>query len=346
MKINFNRTTIAAVIMAVLVVASGIGAAALTYDNETTTTTSTSDLVGGETVTDLDNETKNKTIQVISDNATTSSLTAPEDAFTLEMTVNDADSHANNYTFYHDDSSTWRVVNESNGHYALDVSHAELFAELPRDVDENVTVDVTTTFNETESDEETSTITIHAQNGDERSVRLVGDETGVSDAEVENESEWFGYGDERSVASFSDENVQVTNNTTEVSYVLANDEIANTYTDAYDVDTFSSGDYIYSMTLDVNDKPAMIFSSEPGEDSEAGWFTGGFDSGSDTYAVYHLNGGDYGENPRLDITPGDDVVDEGELDAESSGNESLGFFAALSNFGWDAASAAGIGTDV
>lgn len=339
---RINITTVAALALTgLLVVSAGPAMAALSYDSETTNTTTTSDLVGGETVKNLDNETTYKRIEVVSGNATTSGLTNPEEAFTLKLSVNDPDNGDDGYTFY-SNASTFVEEDATNGHYSINLSHAEMFAELPREVGENVTVDATVTFNETETDEESSTITIYAQNGNDRAVEVVTDDDVDTESNVELTNESRLLRNDLDFASVeSDENIDA--NTTRVSYVFANDTVAEKYTTAYDVASFGSGDYIYSMTATVDGTPIMIFDSKQGDDRDAGIFSGGFDGDDDTYGVYENNGGEYGENARLDIYPQGDDAETGELEIESSGNKSLGFWANLKNFGSDAASASGIG---
>lgn len=339
MKINAKKIATLALVAA-LVVSAAPATATLTYDDETTNTTTTSDLVGGETVTDLDNESVVKRIEVQSDNASSSNLANPEEAFTLKLTVNDAESDEDGRTFY-TNSSTFTVDDATNGHYSINVSHADMFAELERDVDENVTVDATVVFNETESDEESATIQIYAQNGDERSVEVVSDSDVEQEDGVELTNESRTLRDDLDFATVeSDESIE--QNTT-VSYVFANDTVADKYTTAYDVGSFSSSDYIWSMTAYAEDRPIMVFDASAGDDREAGIFSGGFDSSDDTYAVYYQNGGDAGENPRLDVIPQGDDADSASLEVETSGNKKLGFFSTLRAFGFDAAQSSGIG---
>jgi hypothetical protein len=341
MKFNLKRIASFALIAALI--AAAPAAATLTYDSETTNTTTTSDLTGGETVTDLDNSTVYKRIEVQSDNATTSGLANPEEAFTLKMSVNDSDNGEDGRTFY-TNSSTFAVEDATNGHYSINVSHAEMFDELERDVDENVTVDVTVVFNETESDEEAATIAIHAQNGNERTVEV------VSDSDVENESGVELTNESRTLRSDLDfvtvESDEPIDQNTTVSFVFANDTVEDKYTAAYDASSFSSGDYVHSMTAYAEDRPIMVFANSGGDERDAGYFAGGFDPSEDTYATYYNNGGDHGENAQLDVIPQGDDADSSSLEIKTSGNKKLGFVENLKNFGFDAARSAGIGIGV
>lgn len=327
-------------LVAALVVATGPAMAALTYDSETTNSASTSDLTGGETVTKLDNSSTYKTIQFSSTNATSSSLTNPEEAFTLKLTVNDTESEDDGRVFY-TNTSTPKVVDATNGTYAYNVSHAELFDELERDVDEVVTVDVTVVFNESESDEEAATIQISAQNGDKRAVEVVTDDDLANATVVETTNESRTLWPDLNFATLETDTV-ITNNTT-ISYVLANETVADTFETAYDFSSFDSSDYIYTMTSTVEGTPIMVFASSAGEEREAGWFAGGFDPSEDTYAVYMNDGGDYGSNSQINVVPQGEHDEKASLEVTVSGNKKPGFWTAYKNFGRQAARAAGFG---
>lgn len=340
MSRNTKRFAVLALVVA-LVVATGPAMAALTYDSETTNSSTTSDLTGGETVTDLDNSSKTKTIQVVSGNASTSSLTNPEEAFKLKLTVNDTDSDEDGRVFY-TNTSTATVVNASAGHYAWNISHAEMFDELERDVDETVTVDVTVIFNESESDEESATITIDAQNDDDRVVEVVSDDDFANATVVEQTNESRTLRPDLDYVTLSSDEV-ITNNTT-ISYVLANETTADKFETAYDFASFSSSDYIFTMTATSEGKPIMVFDESKGEDRDAGLVGGGFDASKDTYAVYKHNGGDYGSTPEITVVPQGDQADKASLEVSVAGNKKPGFTTALRNFGLSAARAAGFGT--
>lgn len=341
MSRNTKRIAVVLAVALALVVAAGPAMAALTYDSETVNSASTSDLVGGETVTELDNSSQHKNIQVISDNASTSTLTNPEEAFTLEATVNDTNSDEDGTTFY-TNTSTFTVVNASAGHYAINVSHAELFNQLERDVDETVSVDVTTTFNKSETDAESATITINAQNGDDRAVEYVSDEDFKNSSGVDATNESNRFSPDVDYVTLDQDKV-ITENTT-VSFILANGTVAEKYTTAYDFSSFSSSDYIYTMTATAEGKPIMVFNQNVGEDRDAGIFSGGFDGTEDTYAVYKHNGGDHGSTAQFDVVPQGDHAEKASLEVTSSGNQKPGFNTALRHFGLDAARSAGIGT--
>lgn len=333
---NFNKSKIGiGVMVALLVVAAGPATAALTYDNETTNTTTTSDLVGGETVTNLDNSSHYKYIEVTSDNASSSTLANPEEAFALKMSVNDSDHGENGRTFY-TNTSTFTVEDATNGHYSINVSHAEMFDELERDVDETVTVDVTVVFNETESDEEAATIQITAKNGDERAVEVISDDdmNDSDDVSVTNETRYVR--DDLDYATAESEQ-SITNNTT-VSLVFANDTVESKYVDAFDAGDFSSGDFIYSMSTYAEGHPIIVYNSESGDAFGDGGIVGGeYDPADDTYAVYHNNGGKHGEHAQLDVEPQGDLADKKSLEVEANGNKEFGFWEANSAFGWAAA---------
>lgn len=340
MRIKIKQIAALALVFALVASAAGPASAALTYDNETVDSTSKSDLVGDETVTDLDNGTIYKTIQVTSGNATSSSLSSPEEAFTLELQVNDSDSDEDGRVFY-TNTSTAKVIDATNGTYAFNISHAEMFDELERDVDENVTVDVVATFNESEDDEESATIQIHAQNDDDRAVEVISDDDFDDEDGVEEVNESRTLRDDLEYMAL-DTDTSITENTT-VSFVLANDTAEQKYVDAYDAGDFDSGDYIYSMTGTVENTPVMVFDEKKGDEIDAGYFGGGFDDTEDTYAVYLNDGGDYGDSAQIDFVPGDDHEDKSSLEIESNGNLKLGFYDTWRNFGLDAARTAGFG---
>jgi len=331
-----------AIAFGILLVAAAAGpaAAALTYDSETTNSASTSDLTGGETVSDIDNESVYQNIQFTADNATSSGLTNPEEAFTMRVMVNDSENADDGFTFY-ETTATATVVDATNGTYKYNLSNAELFDDLPRETGENVSVDITTVFNETESDEESATITVTADNGNDRVVRVVTDDDVANDSSVETTNESRTLRSDLDFATVESADVSISNNTT-VTYVLANDTVASKYTTAYDVATFDSGDYIWSMTASVEGEPVMVFDSEAGATRDAGLFTGGFTS-DDSYAVYDNSGGVSGSAAELEIVPRGDHDDEAAIDVESSGNRALGFYANLKHFGFDAARSAGLG---
>jgi hypothetical protein len=342
MQISKKQIGVVAMV-AVLTLAAGPAMAALTYDNETTNTTTTSDLVGGETVTDLDNSSVYKYIEVQSDNATSSGLSNPEEAFKLKMTVNDAD-HPNDGRTFYVNSSTFTVEDATNGHYSINVSHADMFAELERDVNQDVNVDVTVVFNESESDEEKATISITARNGDSRAVDVVTDEdvNNSSNAEITNESRTLR--SDLDYASVSSEE-EITENTT-FAVVFAASDVEDKYTSAYDAADFSAGDYIHTMTLTVEGHNVMVYNSQEGDAFGGGLVGGEYDPANTTVGVFHLNGGEHGEHATLEVTPKGDMTDETFLSLETSGNKKLGFWSTFNAFGFDAAQQAGAGVAV
>lgn len=157
---KFNRTSVATVFtvaLLVMAVMTSGALAALTYDNETTDNAGTSDLLAGDTVTDLDNSSKQKTLQIQSNNATS------EDNFVLRAVVNDSSSAQNGETIY-ETTAPWTIVNSTSGYYNKTITHSTVFENLERDANDNITVDLVTVYNETKSDEESASIHIHAQN--------------------------------------------------------------------------------------------------------------------------------------------------------------------------------------
>lgn len=267
---NFNRSRGAALLMAVLMVLSvmaGGALAALTYDNETTKTASTSDWQDGTAVSDLDNSSKVSTVEVQSDNATDG------ESFTLRMVVNDSNSAQDGQTIY-EDTSNWTATNSTAGYYEQNVTHGEAFEDLERGANETVTVDVKTIWNESETDEESATISIDAQNDD--NPRLVVDDratiesTGIT-VPVAGLTLFEGDAD----AAQQESNISVNNNTTTLT-VHANSKNVSDAMDAATADT-SSGDLTPDAYVKVNDQLVPVFD----QSADAEWL----DNGTETYAV-------------------------------------------------------------
>ena len=270
---NFNRNQIATLLMTALLamaVITGGAAAALTYDSETTNTSTTSDWTGGETVTDLDNSSKQAELEVQSDNATSG------DNFTLRFVVNDTASDQNGDTIYEDDSS-WTATNASQGHYNKTVTYATVFEALERDAGETVTVDVVTVWNESESDEESETIQVHAEN--DANPNVVADDRAtvkeVGPGFFSLSTLPFVSSDESADAARLEQTVNVTDNTTTIS-VAENDGNVSSALDEAVADT-SSGDFTADAYVLMDGKMVPVFDSS----ADVDWI----DTNADTYAV-------------------------------------------------------------
>lgn len=274
---RFNRNTIATLLMTavmVMAVVTGGAAAALTYDDETTNTTTTSDWTGGETVTDLDNESKQARLEVTSDNASSG------DNLVVKAVVNDSDSDQDGETFY-EDSSSWDVTDETNGHYERNVTYATVFSELERDAGETVTVDIVTVYNESESDEEEGTIQIDAKNG-ANPLLVAGDnaelqELGGGFFSLSTLS--FGLlGDDSDTtpeAARLEKTVNVSDNTTELTVAQNNENVS----DALDAATENtdSGALTTDAYVLMDETPIPVFD----QSADVEWL----DTESQTYAV-------------------------------------------------------------
>lgn len=264
--------TLAVVALMALAVVSGGALGALTYDSTsdgTTETTTTSDWLQDTTVTDLDNSSKVSTVEVQSGNAT------GNDSFTLRATVNETNHGQDGQTIYVTNES-WTATNATSGNYELNLTHSTVFEDLERGGDENVTVDVTTVWNETETDEESSTIQIHAQNDGQP--HLIADDR----AEFKEPGgalsaiAFWSSDDDSADAARMNRSVAVNNTSTTTLTVGENDQNFSDALTASTEDT-GSGDVTTDAYMFVNNDPVAVFDTK----ADAEWL----DKDSEAYAV-------------------------------------------------------------
>lgn len=169
MRISHKKLT--AVLLTLTVITAGIGPAmaAVEPDNETGNTASTSDWQGGETVdlTNSANMSSEITLEYDTSNATDAAN------MTLYLRYDTATNVSDEDTFYKADGDEWYATDSTNGFYAVNFTKAEAFKKMERGINETVSVDVYVVVNEGQSDEETSTITVNAENGDEQAVEHI-----------------------------------------------------------------------------------------------------------------------------------------------------------------------------
>lgn len=301
--------------------------AAVDYDDETTNTATTSDLLDGDTVTDLDNSSIVKTIEVTSDNASSG------DDLALEVAVNDSDSSQDGETIYESDES-WTVTDETNGHYSLNITHSEVFETLERGAGETVTVDVTTIVNESEDTEESETIQVDAQNDDDSAVAAVygdedgtelADKTGFASFSVSSLAFWSNSSDssdEFTGAAQATETTNVSDNTSTVRVELLNSSTSDAGSSA--LGDAGAGSFLGTAAASVGGDLVPVFSESA---SDVSWV----DTSSDTYATIDSEG------DTVTVHNVNETVDEsGEVDVSTTLNDAVGFGetrSMLSNYG-------------
>lgn len=274
---EYNRTQIASLLTAaLLVIAAMTGGvmAAMSYDNETTTTGSVSDWQGGDTVTDLDNSTKQATVEVQSDNATSGEY------FTLRAVINDSASAQNNETVY-ETTQNWTATNSTAGHYETNLTYSEVFDSLERDANETVDVDIVTVWNESEVDEEKATMTIHAQNGDEPLV-IADDRAQIKTPTAGTLSKiaFWSSSSEPTDSARVERTVGVTSNTTTVTVAENNANVSDALGAA--VENTESGAMTADAYVLMDGELVPVFDTS----ADAEWL----DTTSDTYATADSTG--------------------------------------------------------
>lgn len=310
-----NRKTIllVAAMMLLSVVAVPGAFAAVTVDTETTNTASESDWQDGTVVTDLDNSSKESTLEVSSDNATSG------DDFDLYLTVNDSDSDQDGEQIYHS-GAEWTATNSSQGHYELNVTHGDAFSSLERDANENVTVDVEVVVNEgNDTSEESVTFQITADNDAETAVAVVypdddGTETTETTAAFETLDTLNVFSDSDVGAVQTEEDVGVADNTSTVRIVSEDSNVTDPFDEA--ATDASDGDFLTTATMTLDDTRVPVFY----QSADVEWL----DTDSDTYATVSSDGS------TLTVHNANETVDEGDVTVTATGNDAIGFFATRS----------------
>lgn len=236
--------------------------AGISGDDETTTDSSISDLLNNTTVTEPQNASEVKEIELIGGTSTnTSTLSNPEDHFTLRFIVNDSNSTQDGEVLY-ETTKNWTVEQSVSGapdHYNTTVANTAWADELEYGAEQNVTVVARTIFNESESDESMTNISFTvAPNGSDARVEFVDDDRKVQTNKY--------YGFDASLIPFTNgsvgaaqvsDNVSVTENTSTVTMDIDNSTTADAFTKV--TDATSTGDLAHTGYVLANGKLVPMF---------------------------------------------------------------------------------------
>lgn len=307
-----------AVLFAVLLLTSVMGAAAAaTWDTETTSTSTTSDVSGASNTLTWYAGNETETVYFEVDGAGTSDLT-------LELS-NGAD--AIDTVYY--ENATADTENSSAGHYSWTVTHAELSEELPShyssstyevEVINNTDGSVVTNTSLTLAWDGTETTARVAVANDSRSVDSIGDDLSADSLEVENQSTWFGFGAEKTTSTYRDD-VAVDGNNTTVQMDLMDPDAADSMSSA--AEGHDDGERIYDARFVVSSSTAEaqlapVYKNEAPSDPP-----------TDTYVVYDTS------KDRLELTTASAFDDATTLHVTGVAGEGYSFGEALSAFGID-----------
>lgn len=257
MKLNPKR--VAVIVVAALLVSSGIGAAAVSWDTETTNTTTTSDVDGSTTSITVHHGDSSQ--------STWFEATVDDSAanYTLQIRTDDA----MNYVVY--ENGTHDVTDATNNHIAWNVTHDEL-ADIPRDVDGN-SYEVRIINDSDPTDNTTSSITINPGAATENvtAVMHVTDDAGTAAAAATNlvadtseYGEKFGYFGAAKWWSDNGTNTStwsgwstISGNDTTLEVHMENTTAASSY-DAVAEGT-DDGEWMTSSTLFLNGKAVKVY---------------------------------------------------------------------------------------
>lgn len=319
---RYNTKRIAAVLASVLLLSAAAGAAAaVSFDSETTTTSTQSDVSGSSTTVTAHWGNSSDALYVETDGATTSDLK-------LELTP--AQSGVD-YVAY--SNTTPDTVNDSNGHYAFNVTYAEL-DDIPRaysGATYNLTVynasndtailETEVTFSTASGASENAHMAVTDDAGTDGAAKtdLVADRLTLEAADEgilgalsmdDNETQiatWSGY-------------TTVNGTDSDVVIHLANSSTADAYSEA--ATDYESGEWIQESTIWINGVPHKVYKGEVPDDVESSETTVVYDSSADTVTA-DLNGDEY-ENVQT-------------VSVRSTANKGYGFGELWSNFGtWTA----------
>lgn len=316
--------TVLVAALALSAVAAGGAMADPTVDTSATdATTTVSDLQDGDTVSFEANASNSYTVQINGTEATD---------YGVEIALNDSDSDADGVVFATNESA--ENVSDAGGgmaHYNATISGDEL-ADVPMQVGENVTVDVTSY--ETANESNSTTFQVTLDNEADRSVIYVGDTSVESGdlASVADESGWtipaLDYelpwgGDDSS--TLTADGVAVNGSSTDVVFVLGNSSVNDDFDSR--IGSLDSGAWQPEAASYVDGAAAPIFAANI-PDSLPGALSG--DSISST--TYES---DVGGQPALVVDLGDEADGASSVDVEAA--SALGFFEQADAFGWLAA---------
>lgn len=326
-----HASRFASLALALLLVVSSMGlGAAIAWDDETTNTPTTSDVTTTSTTEQYYPGNDSHALYVEVTGANTSNLT-------LELSPAGLD-----YVAYANASAD--ETDATNGHYAWNVSHAEL-DDLPRDV-EGGEYDVvvrndsgdellsqTVTFDQQAQNDKTSAI-IAVIGGDSSTLsttNLVADRLEISSKETglfgyNVASFWSDNPDEINVSTWSGSTV-VDGANTSVAVNLENSTAADSYDAA--AEDLDDGEWMTTSTVFVDGIPLKVYKNEhdPEEDDSTFSF-GEDDSENESYAVYDVDA------DSLEIhTNGEDFADSRTLSVRGGAGEGYDFGELWSNFG-------------
>jgi len=300
MKLNARKLISA--LVAILVVTTGVAAAA-TFDTETTTTGSESDISGSTNTIDLYLGNSSQALYVETDGASTSNLT-------LNITPAETGVDTVVYT-----NSTPDTVNDSNGHYAWNITHDEL-EDIPRD-ESGGTFNVTIT-NESGTEILSTEVTFNTPN-DENAVMLVTDGGEgsamtplVADSvEITSEEGWYS---SKNVSTWSGYTT-INGSESTVTVDLENSSTADAYASA--AEGVDDGEWMTESTVWINGVPHKVYKNEFPDDVD-----------SDQTTVVYDN-----DTEQLTVNPGSEYADTSTVSIRATGNEGYGFGELWSNFG-------------
>lgn len=287
-----SRTAILAVMLVALAVTAPLAmAAAPSLDNETTNTTTTTDVSDGSVLTEFNAAGNNYTwIEFTADSSNSS------------VKIQDPDSGATYYS-----NTSVMATDSTNGHYAVNFSHAEL-SDVPVEANQNTTVQVVITNNTAVSNPDTTKFNITLAADGSRTVVNV-DESVTSDANAFS-SETLGLFGMQSLAGIigdhdttevSQDNLAVSGKNTTMTVYLSNQTAQDSFSSAADGTEDGSMDVDLKATMDAGGEEVVVphfVNSAP-------------DSVPDgqTYAVYHT------DSNKVVYHLGDDFEGKSEIDS-------------------------------
>lgn len=302
--------------VALMVLLSAIGgAAAITFDTETTTTTTQSDISGTSTTATWYTANSSERLWIETDNANSSALR-------VEFSSAGA-------TFY--TNSTVETLDATNGHYAFNLSHAELAEELPSAWD-NSTYQVKIYNSTTDAELLSTELTLSKADSDDVRVFVAGASENSSaqgnsllahNLDVQTDEPGFIMsllGGENQTTSTFEDSVMINGSSSAVSYVL--DETATA--DAMDAaaESREDGEWIYGAQFvaegdDSGIHYMKIYKNEAPDSVDS----------DELYAVYDTT------SSELQINSGSTFADDTELDVTGVVGESYSFTEVYQNFG-------------
>lgn len=308
-----------AVLVAITVLASGAGAAAIAWDTETTNTATTSDISGATTTVTFHPTDNTKTIYAEVSGASTANLT-------LELSPATAGVDHVAYS-----NATPDTEDATNGHYSFTISHDEL-AEVPRE-STGATYNVSIINEDTDAEVLTTEIVLNSDGvNEQRAIISVADDSADGDASaltplvadrLDLETESAGWANTLNV--FSDANdtdvatwsgyttVNGTNST--VTVKMDNSTAASAYDAA--AEDRDDGEALKLSTVSINGIPHLVYNDEEPEDYPT----------DATLVTYDDT------NDELTIELGDEYENVSTVNVRSTGGAGYSFSEAWSNFG-------------